>query len=293
MPLLNWSWSLSNKKTSTTQPSVAFRIHQALRDARPELTGDDIAFLLAVSGFLGMGLEPTVVKADEFRVALSTLQSFLRTGKSKVVASRKKLEQLGIIEAVHSGFSADHVPATYRVHTGSISSGVPGQNADTCMAGFRGETPRGSDVRRRGVPGRDGMDLWDLSGEDQKKNATAVHDAPCTPDPLTINHVRTMIMQDVDLMRITSATDVDTIASEYLANADKIDVLKVIRKAGDYLRTDAGKKLGNGTDHLLRRLRWAIDASAKRKPPTPKSPPIPVDLPPLDTTHLQRKGARF
>jgi hypothetical protein len=131
--------------------------------------------------------------------------------------------------------------------------------------------------------------------DDQKRAppANAATAAPCTHDPLTVDRIRTVIMQDADLMRITPTTDVDTIASEYLANADKIDVLSVICKAGNYLRTDAGKKLSNGTDHLLRRLRWAIDASAKRKMTASKLPPVPVDLPPLDTTHLQRKGARF
>ena len=137
---------LSTKKTSPTQHSCAFGIHTALRNARSELDGHDVAFLLAVSGYLGLGLKPTAVKSDEFRVALSTIQSFLRTGKSKVVASRKKLEQLGIIAVVHQGNAADHIPATYRINVDLIGTGGPGQTTDTCMAGFRGTPPRGSDA---------------------------------------------------------------------------------------------------------------------------------------------------
>jgi len=242
-----------------------------------------------------LGLNPTVVKADEFRVALSTIQSFLRTGKSKVVASRKKLEQLGIIAVVHPGNSADHIPATYRINVDLIGTGVPGQNADTCMAGFRGKNPRGSDAERRGVPTRDGMDLWDLSG-DQKKMRT-LHVDPDTTDAsgtITVEHIRTMIAYDVDLARITTGTDVDEVAHEYMASADKIDVAKTIRDAGNYLRTDAGKKLCNGKDHLLRRLGWAIDNASRRKPHLPTITHVPVDLaqhpelmPPM------QQGARF
>ena len=287
---------MSTKKASPTQHSCAFGIHTALRDARPELDGHDVAFLLAVSGYLGLGLKPTVVKSNEFRVALSTIQSFLRTGKSKVVASRKKLEQLGIIVVVHPGNSADHVPATYRINVDLIGTGVPGQNADTCMAGFRGETPRGSDAERRGVPTRDGMDLWDLSGEDQKKHASHVDaDTTDASSTITVEQVRSMIMQDIDLARITSNADTDEIAREYLDNAGKIDVAKTIHDAGNYLRTDAGKKFSDGKDHLLRRLGWAINSASRRKTQQPSTPPpVVVDLaqhpelmPPM------QQGARF
>lgn len=286
---------MSTKKTSPTQHSCAFGIHTALRDARPELDGHDVAFLLAVSGYLGLGLKPTVVKSDEFRVALSTIQSFLRTGKSKVVASRKKLEQLGIITVMHPGNSADHIPATYRINVNSIGTGVPGQNADTCMAGFRGKTPRGSDAERRGVPTRDGMDLWDLSGDDKKMRASHVDaDATDASSTITMEQVRNMIAQDVDLARITTSTDVDEIARAYLASADRIDVARTIRSAGNYLRTDAGKKFCDGKDHLLRRLGWAIDVASRKKPQQAAPAHVLVDLaqhpellPPV------QQGARF
>lgn len=132
-----------------------------------------------------------------------------------------------------------------------------------------------------------------VSRRDDQKRAPPAVTATAVHEPLTIEHIRNAISQDVDIMRIMTVTDVESVASEYLANADKIDVLKVIRKAGDYLRTDAGKKLCNGKDHMLRRLQWAIEAAAKRKPSTPKNLPTPANLQPLDLSHLHRKGARF
>jgi hypothetical protein len=275
-----------------------------LRHARPELDGDDIAFLLAIAGWLGYGLQPTPVGRYEFRVALSTVKSFLKTGKSKVVASRKKLEQLGVIVVTQPENQADHVPATYRVNIELIGTGVPAQDSGGQTSGFQGETLRGSDVGPRGVLPQDsaGFRRETVRRSLESKESMVIEDEPAVladsrasddgSHELMYAQIHGAIASDVDLSRITPADAIDEIAAEYMSSSSRIDVLATIRDAGDYLRTEKGRAIRNGRDHLLRRLDWAIKAAEKRnraKDP-PKPSPVAVDFStqPLPPTRMIR-----
>jgi hypothetical protein len=275
-----------------------------LRHARPELDGDDIAFLLAIAGWLGYGLQPTPVGRYEFRVALSTVKSFLKTGKSKVVASRKKLEQLGVIVVTQPENQADHVPATYRVNIELIGTGVPAQDSGGQTSGFQGETPRGPTSEPRGVLPQDsaGFRRETVRRSLESKDSLVIEDEPATladslasddsSYELTHAQIQEAIVADIDLARITPANAIDEIASEYATHDGKIDAIATIRDAGDYLRTEKGRAIRNGRDHLLRRLDWAIKAAEKRnraKDP-PKPSPVAVDFStqPLPPTRMIR-----
>jgi hypothetical protein len=95
-----------------------------------------------------------------------------------------------------------------------------------------------------------------------------------------IERIHSTIVSDVDLAQIIPADTIDEIATEYAAHDGKIDALATIRDAGNYLRTEKGRTIRNGRDHLLRRLGWAINAAEKRTKPKEllKSPPVLTDF---------------
>jgi hypothetical protein len=123
-------------------------------------------------------------------------------------------------------------------------------------------------------------------------DSRASDDSSCK---LTHAQIQEAIVSDVDIARITPASAVDEIAAEYMSSSSRIDVLATIRKAGDYLRTEKGRTIRNGRDHLLRRLDWAIKAAEKRnKRKEPEKPRQVVDLakhPELMPRPI--RGARF
>jgi len=141
-----------------------------------------------------------------------------------------------------------------------------------------------------GVRGTPPMVGVEDQSEDQSeaKDQTTLRSHESSP----FDRIRNTIVSDVDLARITPATAIDEIATEYAAHDGKIDVLATIRDAGDYLRTEKGRTIRNGRDHLLRRLDWAIKAAEKctRAKEPQKPSPVAVDFStqPLPPTRMIR-----
>jgi Fe2+ or Zn2+ uptake regulation protein len=106
-----------------------------------------------------------------------------------------------------------------------------------------------------------------------------------------VERIRNAIDSDVDLARTCAGLDVDSIATEYATHEGEIDALATIRDAGDYLRTEKGRTIRNGRDHLLLRLEWAIASAGKRtkrKEPTKPSQVVDFSTQPLLPTRMIR-----
>ncbi len=146
----------------------------------------------------------------------------------------------------------------------------------------------GSQIDREGCHGDRGMGVM-VTGEDQsegsregsiedqaKRVAVAPSTGTTSTATATIDRIRSAILSDPELAKICTPDAVAEVAAEYARHANKIDALQTIHSAGDYLRTDAGKKIRNGRDHLLRRLQWAQDKAAKQPRPKKATPPPPL-----------------